>query len=71
MTASRHPRASRSVDFDGKSDIQRVRIDTVAALLACSESTVRRRIQSGTIPQPLKEGGVLVWRVGDLRRALA
>ena len=60
-----------SVDIDSKPDIARVRIDTVAALLACSTSTVRRRIRAGTVPAPLREGGALVWRVGDLRRALA
>lgn len=64
----------RPDDLDGleaRPDWARVRIDIVAQLLACSESTVRRRIRSGSIPQPLKEGGALVWRVGDLRRALA
>jgi predicted DNA-binding transcriptional regulator AlpA len=71
MTKPTLSRATRSVDIDGKSDIARVRIQTVAELLACSESTVRRRIRSGAIPQPLNEGGVLTWRVGDLRRALA
>ncbi|WP_025096570.1 hypothetical protein [Burkholderia sp. A1] len=71
MTASHSQSAPSNVDIDGKPDIARVRIETVAALLACSTSTVRRRIRAGTVPQPLREGGALVWRVGDLRRALA
>ncbi len=71
MATSPHPRTGRLIDLDSKPDVARVRIDVVAELLACSESTVRRRIQSGSIVPPLKEGGVLVWRVGDLRRALA
>ncbi|NVE22370.1 helix-turn-helix transcriptional regulator [Burkholderia glumae] len=73
MTAS-HSQSTPSnvdIDIDGKPDIARVRIETVAALLACSTSTVRRRIRAGTVPPPLREGGALVWRVGDLRRALA
>ncbi|RKP58629.1 helix-turn-helix transcriptional regulator [Pararobbsia silviterrae] len=57
--------------FDAKPDIARVRIHDLAGLLSCSVSTVRRRIQTGAVPTPMKEGGVLVWRVGDLRRALA
>ncbi|WP_186081407.1 helix-turn-helix transcriptional regulator [Burkholderia gladioli] len=71
MTASHSQCVSSNVDIDGKPDIARVRIETVAALLACSTSTVRRRIRAGTVPPPLREGGALVWRVGDLRRALA
>ena len=56
--------------FDGKPDIARVRIDTVALLLSCSTKTVRHRVETGVIPAPEKHGGVLTWRVGDLRRAL-
>ncbi|MCM2493067.1 hypothetical protein ACVCIH_09525 [Burkholderia glumae] len=57
--------------FDALPDIARVRIETVAALLACSTATVRRRVSAGTIAAPLSEGGALVWRAGDLRRFLA
>ncbi|WP_244128603.1 helix-turn-helix transcriptional regulator [Burkholderia gladioli] len=57
--------------FDALPDIARVRIETVAALLACSTATVRRRVCAGTVPKPLREGGALVWRAGDLRRFLA
>jgi excisionase family DNA binding protein len=71
MTSSTIPRVDSLVGLESKPDWARVRIDTVAQLLACSKSTVRRRIRSGAIPHPLKEGGALVWRVGDLRRALA
>jgi len=71
MTKSTAPSAPCLDGVESRPDWARVRIGTVAQLLACSESTVRRRIRNGTIPQPLKEGGALVWRVGDLRRALA
>ncbi|MDR8077621.1 helix-turn-helix domain-containing protein [Burkholderia cenocepacia] len=65
------PNAARAAEVASSPDWARLRIHDVARLLACSENTVRRRIQSGKIPAPSKEGGVLVWRVGDLRRALA
>ncbi|WP_429497449.1 helix-turn-helix transcriptional regulator [Robbsia andropogonis] len=69
MTTHSHSVSATAVDQ--RPDWARVRINVVADLLACSESTVRRRIRAGVIPQPIKEGGTLVWRIGDLRRALA
>ncbi|CAN7471041.1 helix-turn-helix transcriptional regulator [Paraburkholderia hospita] len=71
MTTTTQRHSGSVAGFDAKPDIARVRINDVADLLSCSVSTVHRRVKSGLIPQPIKEGGVLVWRVGDLRRALA
>lgn len=71
MTTSTKRHSGDVAGFDAKPDIARVRINDVADLLSCSVSTVHRRAKAGLIPQPIKEGGVLVWRVGDLRRALA
>lgn len=56
--------------FDALPDLARLRIETVAALLACRTATVRGRVCAGTIPKPSREGGALVWRAGDLRRFL-
>jgi predicted DNA-binding transcriptional regulator AlpA len=56
--------------FDALPDIARVRIKTVAALLACSTRSIDRHVRAGTIPAPQKLGGVNTWRVGDLRRSL-
>ncbi|MDP9153942.1 MAG: helix-turn-helix domain-containing protein [Pseudomonadota bacterium] len=56
--------------FDDLPDVARVRIPVVAALLSVGTRTVHRRVDAGEIPQPIKQGGVLTWRVGDLRSAL-
>ncbi|AMM13342.1 hypothetical protein AX768_03670 [Burkholderia sp. PAMC 28687] len=56
--------------FDDLPDVARVRISVVAALLSVGTRTVHRRVDVGEIPQPIKQGGVLTWRVGDLRSAL-
>lgn len=71
MTAPHVPLLDSLARLEDRPDWARVRIDVVAKLLACSESTVRRRIHSGAIPKPQKDGGFLVWRIGDLRRALS
>ncbi|MFM0160679.1 transcriptional regulator [Paraburkholderia sediminicola] len=57
-------------DFPSLPDIARVRLPLVAALYACAPRTVHRRVEAGVIPKPEKRGGVLMWRVGDLRRDL-
>lgn len=51
-------------------DIARVRLPIVAALFSVAPRTVLRHVNTGDIPQPVKQCGVLSWRVGDLRRAL-
>jgi hypothetical protein len=70
MTCLSKETGNRLSGFDEMPDIARVRIDTVAQLLSCSTRTVRHRIEAGVVPAPAKEGGILTWRVGDLRHAL-
>jgi len=36
-------------------------IDGVAAMLACSPRTVRRLVDSGRIPRPVRLGGMIRW----------
>jgi predicted DNA-binding transcriptional regulator AlpA len=68
---TRHTSRHELEGFDALPDIARVRLPVVAALYGCSVRTVVRRVKAGEIPEPQKHGGVLVWRAGDLRRALA
>lgn len=70
MTTQVNPRKDALAGFDDLPDVALVRMSVVAALLSCGPRTVRRRVDAGVIPQPQKQGGVLTWRVGDLRRAL-
>ena len=44
--------------------------EDVADLLACSVSTIYRRVESGDLPQPVRIGGLVRWRASDLRDAL-
>ena len=53
--------------FDELPDSALVRLQTVAALEDVSMSTLWRRIASGTLPTPLKVGGVCRMHVGELR----
>lgn len=71
MTTQAKSRQQELATWNDLPDIAMVRLPVVAALLSCAPRTVRRRVDAGVIPQPLRQGGVLVWRVGDLRRALA
>lgn len=64
------PSRSVLVGFDDLPDVAHVRIDVVAALLDCSESTVRRRVADGDIPAPRRVGGIPLWAAGTLRRSL-
>ncbi|QSA97508.1 AlpA family transcriptional regulator [Methylococcus sp. EFPC2] len=60
------------VDFDALPDSGYVRVDTLAALFACSKNTVWRRSKDGTLPAPVKLGpSSTAWRVGDIRAVLA
>lgn len=58
-------------DFDKLPDSARAPLPVVCGLYAASPATVWRRVKSGLIPAPVKEGGSTRWIVGDLRRALA
>lgn len=48
-----------------------LRLPAVAALCGISKATVWRWSKAGTLPAPVKRGGVTGWQVGELRAALA
>lgn len=50
---------------------QRVSLPVVCALYDAGKTTIWRRVKSGLIPAPIKEGHSTRWTVGDLRAALA
>lgn len=56
--------------FDSLPDSASVRQPVVAALFACSGTTVWRRVRAGVIPKPRKLGSITAWNVGELRAAL-
>lgn len=58
------------VDFDRLPDAARAPLPVVCGLYNVSPATVWRRVKSGLIPPPVKEGGTTRWVVGDLRAAL-
>lgn len=47
-----------------------IRDTDVAAMLACSRSTVWRRVADGTLPGPLKFGRISRWRTEDVTQAI-
>ena len=56
--------------FDSLPDSAGARLPVVAALFAVSTPTVWRWSRQGLIPGPTKRGGVALWNVGELRRAM-
>jgi len=56
-------------NYDALPDSAEVRLPIVAALFACSNATVWRRVRSGDIPAPERRHGITSWRVGRLRHA--
>jgi predicted DNA-binding transcriptional regulator AlpA len=48
-----------------------VRLPIVAALFSISASTVWRWSRTGLLPAPVRMGHTTLWKVEDLRRALA
>jgi hypothetical protein len=70
MTTQANPRKHALAGFDELPDVALVRMPIVAALLSCGPRTVIRRAEAGVIPKPQRQGGLLVWRAGDIRRAL-
>lgn len=63
--------AQNLIRFDDLPDTARAALPVVCSLYAVGPATVWRRVKSGIIPAPIKEGGSTRWIVGDLRRALA
>jgi predicted DNA-binding transcriptional regulator AlpA len=41
-----------------------------AALLACSKATFWRRVADGTLPPPIKIGGMSRWRLSEIEAAI-
>lgn len=59
-------------NFDQLPNAAYVRQPVVAALFACSPSTIWRRVKVGTLPKPVKlTPRTTGWNVGQLRKALA
>lgn len=58
-------------EFDSLPDTARAALPVVCGLFSISKATVWRRVQTGLIPKPIREGGSTRWLVGDLRKALA
>lgn len=44
--------------------------DDLAALLKCSKATIWRRVDDGSLPQPLRIGGISRWRASAVEEAL-
>ena len=57
--------------FDKQPDMARAALPVVCAIFSISPATVWRRVNSGLLPKPIKDGASTRWIVGDLRRALA
>ena len=57
--------------FNSQPDDGLVQIHTPCAIFSCSPATIWRWVDSGKFPNPHKMGRLTVWRVGDLRAALA
>ena len=51
---------------NAKNDPLMLRVEDVAAMLAISTRQVFRLADSGKMPRPLKLGGAVRWRKGDL-----
>ena len=47
-----------------------VSVKDTAALYGCSVATVWRRVADGTIPQPVKIGGMTRWSLSELYAAI-
>lgn len=42
-----------------------------AAMMGCSKSTFWRRVTDGTLPKPIKIGGMSRWRLSDVEAVIA
>lgn len=56
--------------FDDYPDSAGVRLPVVARLNGVSDVTVWRWVKANRLPAPTKRGGVALWNVGELRRAM-
>lgn len=44
--------------------------DDLASMLRCSKATIWRRVEDGSLPQPLRIGGIRRWRASAIEQAL-
>lgn len=70
-TQAKHAIPAALQHFEELPDSAEVRVPVVAALWACSTSTVWRRVKSGDLPEPKRRNGVTSFNVGELRKAKA
>lgn len=49
---------------------QLVNDKTAASLLGCSRTTLWRRVKDGTIPNPLRIGGLSRWKLSDIQAVI-
>ena len=63
--------ATACIDIDGHaSDDRLIRDAEGAAFLSCSKATWWRRVADGTLPPPIKIGGMSRWRLFDIKDAI-
>lgn len=56
--------------FDKLPDMARTSLPVVCSLFGISSATAWRRVKTGLLPQPVKDGASTRWIVGDIRRCL-
>ena len=60
---------TKNIDIAGpKVGYQLIEIDSIAQMLKCSTRHVRRLVDSGRIPRPIKLGTLLRWIKSDIDR---
>jgi predicted DNA-binding transcriptional regulator AlpA len=58
-------------NFDSLPNSANVRLPVVKALFGCSDATVWRMVQRGSLPAPRKlSERISAWKVGELRKVL-
>lgn len=71
MRKHSHGNSAALENFDSLPDDARVRVPVVRALFGYSAPTLYRRVQSGHLPRPRKDGAISFWLAGELRAKLA
>jgi len=72
MNTESDPTINVLLHFDLLPDSAFIRLPVLIALFSISKATIWRRVNDGTLPKPIKLSiRTTVWRVGDIRNALA